>query len=292
LKYLGYEIGGFKAYITSDVLIGSGLSSSAAFENLVGMAISSLYNDSSIEPVVLAEVSQYSEREFYGKPCGLMDQMASSIGGVVKIDFKNPKAPKYQSVELNLSNHNTSLCIVDTRASHEGLTDEYAAIPNEMIKVAGFFNKNTLSQVEEDLFYENMPELRSVFGDRAVLRCMHYYEENKRVNLAVDLLINNDFDGFKEIVKSSGDSSYKYLQNIYAASNIKEQSMSIALAMSEKILQKNGVCRVHGGGFAGTIQAFVDENFVKTYKEKIEAVFGKDSCLVLQIRKYGTITVL
>ncbi len=292
LKSLGYKIGGFNACITSDVLIGSGLSSSAAFENLIGIIISSLYNDGKIEPVELAKAGQYAEKEYYGKPCGLMDQMASSIGGLVSIDFKNKDNIDYNRIELDLSKHNSCLCIIDTKASHEGLTNEYSAIPNEMNKIANHYDTLKLRDVDEEVFYKDIIILREKYGDRAVLRAMHFFEENKRVNKCVEALKESDFIKFKSIVKSSGDSSFKYLQNIFSQNNINEQSMSIALFMTEKILGDHGVCRVHGGGFAGTIQAFVDEEYVHTYKQNIENVFGEGICLILKIRKYGAMIVI
>ena len=292
LKSLGYKVGGFNACITSDVLIGSGLSSSAAYENLIGIIISSLYNDGKIEPVELAKAGQYAEKEYYGKPCGLMDQMASSIGGLVSIDFKNKDNIDFNRIELDLSKHNSCLCIIDTKASHEGLTNEYSAIPNEMNKIASHYDKSKLRDVDEEVFYKDIIILREKYGDRAVLRAMHFFEENKRVSKCVEALKESNFINFKSIVKSSGDSSYKYLQNIYSQQNINEQSMSIALFMTEKILGDYGVCRVHGGGFAGTIQAFVDEEYVNTYKHNIEKVFGEGSCLILKIRKYGAMIVI
>lgn len=291
LKSLGYKIGGFNACITSDVLIGSGLSSSAAFENLIGIIISYLYNDGKIEPVELAKAGQYAEREYYGKPCGLMDQMASSIGGLVYIDF-NGEMPTFNKIKLDLSKHNSSLCIVDTKASHEGLTNEYAAIPYEMSKIANHYGKSKLREVNEEEFYKDINILREKYGDRAILRAIHFFEENKRVYDCVKKLQEDNFIEFKSIIKSSGDSSYKYLQNVFSQHNINEQSMSIALFMTEKILGNHGVFRVHGGGFAGTIQAFVDEDYVQAYKQSIENVFGKGSCLVLKIRKYGAMVVI
>lgn len=292
LKSLGYKIGGFNACITSDVLIGSGLSSSAAFENLIGIIVSCLYNNVEIDPVELAKAGQFAEKEYYGKPCGLMDQMASSMGGLVCIDFKNNKNIEYNKIELDLSKHKSCLCIIDTKASHEGLTNEYSNIPNEMNKIASHYDKSKLRDLDEEAFYKDLIILREKYGDRAVLRAMHFFEENKRVYECVQALRDSDFNKFKRIIKSSGDSSFKYLQNIYSQQNINEQSMSIALFMTEKILGDYGVCRVHGGGFAGTIQAFVDESYVHIYKEKIEKVFGKDSCLILKIRKYGAMKVI
>ncbi|MEG2915954.1 MAG: galactokinase family protein [Oscillospiraceae bacterium] len=292
LNKLGYKLGGFNAYMTSDVLIGSGLSSSAAFENLIGSIISELFNSGKIDPVTIAKTSQFAEKVYYGKPCGLMDQMASSIGGVIKIDFKDTENPEYEKIDFDLEKYKNSLCIIDTKASHEGLTDEYSAIPYEMGEIAQFFGKNVLREVDEDLFYENINLLREKFGDRAVLRTIHFFQEDRRVINEVKSLLDDDFESFKYYFKKSANSSFKYLQNIYSSSNIENQSVSLALAISGKHLQNNGVARVHGGGFAGTIQAFVNDDYVETYKSIMEKVFGTDSCLILKIRKYGTIKVL
>ncbi|MEF9983769.1 MAG: galactokinase family protein [Oscillospiraceae bacterium] len=292
LNKLGYKLGGFNAYMTSDVLIGSGLSSSAAFENLIGSIISELFNSGKIDPVTIAKTSQFAEKVYYGKPCGLMDQMASSIGGVIKIDFKDTENPEYEKINFDLEKYKNSLCIIDTKASHEGLTDEYSAIPYEMGEIAQFFGKNVLREVDEDLFYENINLLREKFGDRAVLRTIHFFQEDRRVINEVKSLLDDDFESFKYYFKKSANSSFKYLQNIYSPSNIENQSVSLALAISGKHLQNNGVARVHGGGFAGTIQAFVNDDYVETYKSIMEKVFGTDSCLILKIRKYGTIKVL
>ncbi|MEG0898730.1 MAG: galactokinase family protein [Oscillospiraceae bacterium] len=292
LNKLGYKLGGFNAYMTSDVLIGSGLSSSAAFENLIGSIISELFNSGKIDPVTIAKTSQFAEKVYYGKPCGLMDQMASSIGGVIKIDFKDTENPEYEKIDFDLEKYKNSLCIIDTKASHEGLTDEYSAIPYEMGEIAQFFGKNVLREVDEDLFYENINVLREKFGDRAVLRTIHFFQEDRRVINEVKSLLDDDFESFKYYFKKSANSSFKYLQNIYSSSNIENQSVSLALAISGKHLQNNGVARVHGGGFAGTIQAFVNDDYVETYKSIMEKVFGTDSCLILKIRKYGTIKVL
>ncbi|MEG1621271.1 MAG: galactokinase family protein [Oscillospiraceae bacterium] len=292
LNKLGYKLGGFNAYMTSDVLIGSGLSSSAAFENLIGSIISELFNSGKIDPVTIAKTSQFAEKVYYGKPCGLMDQMASSIGGVIKIDFKDTENPEYEKINFDLEKYKNSLCIIDTKASHEGLTDEYSAIPYEMGEIAQFFGKNVLREVDEDLFYENINVLREKFGDRAVLRTIHFFQEDRRVINEVKSLLDDDFESFKYYFKKSANSSFKYLQNIYSSSNIENQSVSLALAISGKHLQNNGVARVHGGGFAGTIQAFVNDDYVETYKSIMEKVFGTDSCLILKIRKYGTIKVL
>lgn len=287
LKELGYNVGGFNAFITSDVLMGAGLSSSAAFETIIGTIISGLYNDTTIDPVVIAQVGQYAENVYFGKPCGLMDQCASSVGSLINIDFNDVAKPIVNKVDVDFSKFGHSLCIVDTKGSHADLTDEYAAIPMEMKKVANYFGKEFLREVDEEDFFNDIVGARKACQDRAVLRAIHLFEENKRVDQEVKALNNSDFETFKKVVKESGDSSYKFLQNVYANCDVQNQSVSIGLAMSEKIIGRNGVCRVHGGGFAGTIQAFVKDEFVTAYKTEIERVFGKGSCHVLKVRKYG-----
>lgn len=292
LKELGYHIGGFKGYFTSDVLQGSGLSSSAAFEVMIGTVLSGLYNDMSIDPIVIAQIGQYAENIYFGKPCGLMDQCACSVGGLIHIDFKEPKLPIVEAIDVDFSKFEQSLCIVDVHASHADLTDEYASIPYEMKEVAKYFGKEFLRDVDEKEFYQQLPKVREATNDRAILRAIHLFEENKRVEKIVKALKDENLEAFKDIIKASGDSSFKYLQNVYPNSDIFNQSVSLALALSENILGKRGVCRVHGGGFAGTIQAFVDDCYVETYKEMIEKIFGKGSCHVLKIRKYGGKKVL
>ncbi|WP_308698270.1 galactokinase family protein [uncultured Thomasclavelia sp.] len=287
LKELNYQIGGFNAFITSDVIMGAGLSSSAAFETIIGTILSGLYNDMTVDPVLIAQIGQYAENVYFGKPCGLMDQCASSVGSLINIDFKDIDKPVVRKVDVDFSKFEHSLCIVDTKGSHADLTDEYAAIPAEMKKIANYFNKEFLREVDEQEFFDNIAKVREIGNDRAVLRAIHLFTENKRVDLQVAALNAGDFDEFKRLIKASGDSSYKFLQNVYANSDVFNQSVSIGLAMSEKILGDNGVCRVHGGGFAGTIQAFVKDSYVDTYKTEIEKVFGKDSCHILKVRKYG-----
>lgn len=291
-QQLGFQIGGFNAYMTSDVFQGSGLSSSAAFEVMIGTVLSGIYNEMKVDPVTIGQVGQYSENVYFGKPCGLMDQCACSVGNLIHIDFKNNEQPLVNKIDVDFSKFGYSLCIVDVHASHADLTSDYASIPEEMKKVAQFFGKEVLSDVDEDEFYAHLPEVRKAVLDRAVLRAMHLFAENKRVQKADLALKENDFETFKAIVKESGNSSFKYLQNIYSNHYVDQQAVSIALALSEKILEDQGVCRVHGGGFAGTIQAFVKNEFVSKYKEEIEKYFGKGSCHILKIRKYGGIKIL
>ena len=292
LKEEGYEIGGFEAYVTSDVLNGAGMSSSAAFEVLIGNILSGLYNEGNISPVLIAQAGQYAENVFFGKPCGLMDQMASSVGNLIFIDFADVKNPVIKKVNVNFEDFNHSLCIVDTKGSHADLTDEYAAIPEEMKRVAAYFGKEILKQVDKNEFYTNIPERRKVAGDRAVLRAMHWFEETDRVIDQVNALEEENFEEFKKLIKSSGDSSFKYLQNVYSVKNLSRQEMAVGLALSDVILKGKGVSRVHGGGFAGTIQAFVPNDIVDIYKKNMEDIFGEDACHVLKIRKYGGMKVL
>ena len=288
----GGQIGGFQAYVTSDVLNGAGMSSSAAFEVLLGNILSGLYNDMKVSPVLIAQIGQYAENVYFGKPCGLMDQMASSVGGLINIDFKDPEKPVVKRVNVDFEEYGHSLCIVDTKGSHADLTDDYAAIPEEMKKVANFFDEDVLRKVDKNDFYLNLPKIREILGDRAVLRAMHLFEENKRVDEEVKALEAGDFEMFKKLVKASGDSSFKYLQNVYSGHDLQNQSVSIGLAVSDVALGERGVSRVHGGGFAGTIQAFVPNDIVGMYKETMEHVFGEGACHILKVRSYGGMKVL
>ncbi len=288
---LGYKIGGFDAYTTSNVLKGSGLSSSAAFEVLVCTLLNSLYNDEKMDSVEKAIVSQYAENVFFGKPCGLMDQMACSYGGFVGIDFNDPQKPIIEKVNFDFSAVNHSLCIVDTGGCHADLTPDYAAVPAEMKSVAKVLGKEVLRDVDEAEFYSNIPELREKTNDRAVLRAIHFFNDNRRAVTLKNLLKENDFEGFKKIIIESGRSSLQSLQNVYSSANPSEQGLTLALALTEKILNGKGAFRVHGGGFAGTIQAFVPNEILSTYKTEIEKVFGEGKCYVLSIRPVGGVEV-
>ena len=283
----GYNVGGFRAYATSDVLIGAGLSSSAAFETLIGTILSGLYNAMSISAIEVAIIGQYAENVYFGKPCGLMDQMACSVGNLVHIDFKDPKKPEVEKLDFNMSEYGYSLCITDTKGSHADLTDEYAAVPMEMKSIAKHFGKEVLRDVDYLSVLKAIPELREKYGDRSVLRALHFFNENERVQKEVNALKNKDIALFLENVKASGDSSFKYLQNVYSGSDIENQNISVALMMSDISLKEEGVSRVHGGGFAGTIQAFVKNEYVESYKILMDNVFGEGSCKDLRIRKYG-----
>ena len=293
LKELGYNIGGFKAFITSDVLVGAGLSSSAAFETIIGTIIDGLYNDMSIDMVTIAKVGQYAENVYFGKPCGLMDQCACAVGGLIFIDFKDTEHPVVNHVDVDFSKYDHSLCIVDTKGSHADLTDAYGAIPTEMKDVAHYFGKEFLREVDEKEFFDHIADVRAaVKNDREILRAIHFFKENARVPQIVEALNNDDFDLFKKLIKESGNSSYKFLQNVYADFDYKHQAVSAGLALSEIILGDHGVARVHGGGFAGTIQAFVENDFVVEYKSQIEKLFGEGSCHVLKVRKLGGCKVM
>lgn len=286
-KQLGYSIGGFDAYTTSNVLKGSGLSSSAAFENLIGTILNHNFNDAKISDVEIAIISQYAENVYFGKACGLMDQMASSVGGFSSMDFNDPKNPIIEKVDFDFAHSGYSLCVVDTKGNHADLTPDYVAIPTEMKSVANVFKKEVLRDVDENEFYKNIKTVREKTSDRAVMRAIHFFNDNKNAKDEAIALKNNDFETFKTIVKNSGNSSFKYLQNIFSTSCPLEQGVGLGLAISEKVLGDNGVCRVHGGGFAGTIQAFVKKDFVLTYKKALEDIFGEGSCYVLSIRSIG-----
>ncbi|MBO4449700.1 MAG: galactokinase [Clostridiales bacterium] len=292
LKDEGFSLGGFNAYITSDVLIGAGLSSSAAFETLIGTIVSGLFNDMKIDPVTIAKIGQYAENAYFGKPCGLMDQMACSVGNLVHIDFENPSDPIVEKVDFDFTKAGYLLCITNTGGSHADLTDEYAAVPAEMKKVASLLGYEFLRPVAFDDVINNIVMLREKAGDRAVLRAIHFVNETNRAHAEANALKSGDLDGFLELVKESGDSSFKYLQNVYTNKDISVQNVSIALAVSDTILDSDEAARVHGGGFAGTIQAFVKKEHAANYQDYMDKVFGKGACEILAIRKFGGIRVI
>ena len=292
LRNRGFYIGGFSAYITSDVLIGAGLSSSAAFETIIGSILNGLYNDMAISPVEIAIIGQYAENVYFGKPCGLLDQMTSSVGSLVHVDFADPAKPVVEKVDYDISGQGYSLCIVDTKGSHADLTDDYAAIPAEMKKAAACFGKEFMIEVPRQTLLAGIGKVREEAGDRAALRAIHFVEENERVKKEVRALKDNDFSTFLKTVEASGNSSFKYLQNVYSSHDVAHQNVSVALAASDVILDDEEVCRVHGGGFAGTIQAFVKNEHVAGYKSYMDLIFGEGSCAVLMIRKYGGMQVM
>ncbi|MBO5912398.1 MAG: galactokinase [Clostridia bacterium] len=283
----GYNIGGFVAYTTSNVLKGSGLSSSAAFEVLIGNILSGLYNNNSVDPVEIAKIAQRAENIYFGKPCGLMDQMASSVGGFVGIDFNDPSKPIIEKVAFDIGAHGHKLVIVNTGGNHADLTQDYADITIECKKVSEYFGKTHLRDVDVDFFYASIGDLRAKVGDRAVLRAIHFFNDNQRAIDEKNALKEGRFDDFLRISKNSGRSSFQYLQNVYSPSNPSEQGLSLALSLASKALEHRGAYRVHGGGFAGTIQAFVPDDLLENYLKIMSNVFGKDSCYVLNIRPIG-----
>lgn len=290
-KELGYKIGGFYAYINGCVPKGSGLSSSASYEVLIGTIISHLYNKGNIPALEIAKIGQWAENNYFGKPCGLMDQTACAVGGLVSIDFKNPKNPVVTPVPFDFVSTNFSLIITDTGGSHANLNDDYAAIPKEMKSVAQFFNKEVLREISLNDLLENSQKIRKQCGDRAFLRAFHFFNENERVKHQVEALQNNDFTNFLRLINQSGFSSYMYNQNIFTPSCLQEQGVAVGLALSEMVLKHCGAWRVHGGGIAGTIQAFVPDNKVEEYITTLENTFGKGSCHQLFIRPKGSILV-
>lgn len=290
-EQLGCTVRGFDAHVSSTVLPGSGLSSSAAFEVLMGTVINVLFFGGRATATQIAAIGQYAENVYFGKPCGLMDQMASAVGGLVFIDFCDPEVPVVKKVDFDFSACGYALCIIDTRASHADLTDEYAAVPAEMKAVAAYFGKDVLTQVREQDFYVAIPALRASCGDRAVLRAIHFYEENSRVQRQTAALKRGDFDAFLELVKESGRSSYMYLQNVIVSGSKAHQNVALTLALCEKNLQGKGAFRVHGGGFAGTVQAFVPLDMLDAFRTGMEAVLGQGSCQVLTIRPEGGVEI-
>ena len=280
----GHRWGGFRACIESSVLGGSGLSSSAAFEVLTGTILNTLYNDGALAPAELAMIGQVAENVHFGKPCGLMDQMASALGGVITIDFQHPKAPVVRKLNVDFNAAGWSLCIVNTKGSHADLTPEYAAIKGEMIQVAAHFGRSVLREVPEQSFYDEIPSLAGRFSHRALLRAIHFFEENHRVDAMVVALEAGKIDDYLTLVNSSGRSSAQYLQNTYAPQRPAEQPIPLALALTERFLAGSGACRVHGGGFAGTIQAYVPLQRRREYAKTMEAVYGPGSVIELSVR--------
>ncbi len=291
-KQMGADVKGFDAYVTSTVLAGSGLSSSAAFEVLMGTIINHLYYGAKATAVEVAQIGQWAENVYFGKPCGLMDQTASSVGNIIGIDFADTANPVVEKFDFDFEKSGYALCIIDSGADHADLTDEYAAIPYELKEVCAIFGKEYLRDVNEDEFYTNIAKVRETCGDRATLRAMHIFAENKRVALQQQALKNNDFDTFLKYVTESGLSSWRMLQNVTPAGRKKHQEVAFALALAEKLLAgKKGACRVHGGGFAGTIQAFVPLADLDGFKTAMENALGRGSCHVLSIRAEGGILV-
>ena len=290
-KEMGVSVEGFDAYTTSDVIRGGGISSSAAFEILVCTIINEHYNKGNGSPLDMARIGWFAETTYFGKKCGLLDQTVSSFGGLVGIDFADVVNPIIEKIDYNFVQSGYTLCITDTKSSHEDLTDDYVAIREEMEGVASFFGKKVLSQVDEAAFYESISELREKLSDRAVMRAAHFFDETRRAKEEAESLKNGDFDTFLKLVNESGDSSSALLQNLYSTKHPTRQDLPLAIMVSKRILGGKGAVRVHGGGFAGTIQAFVPNDLVEAYATEIEKIFGKGACLKLTIRPVGGVEI-
>lgn len=284
---MGCRLQGFDAYVESTVLPGSGLSSSAAYEVLVGTIINHLFFDAKVSQPEIAQIGQYAENVFFGKPCGLMDQTASAVGGLVTIDFADKDHPVIRPVDFDFSTTGHALCIIDSRADHADLTDEYAAVTRELKEVSRFFGKEVITEIPEEEFYAGLSKLREVCPDRAVMRAIHEYNENRRVPQQVACLERGDFEGFLKLTKESGFSSWMYLQNVIPLGYVDQQAMAVALALCEHYLQGKGAYRVHGGGFAGTVQAFVPVEILESFRQGIDGALGEGACHVLDIRPQG-----
>ncbi len=284
----GYKVGGFDAYTTSNVLKGSGISSSAAFEVMVGNILNYLYNDGRVSNVEIAKMAQFAENKYFGKPCGLMDQTACAVGGFITIDFADPTSPVIEKMDFDLGKAGYALCIVNTGGNHADLNEDYASVPAEMKAVAAVLGVPVLRETDEAALIANIAKVRETCGDRALMRAMHFFAENKRVGAQVEALRAGDMEGFKAGVVASGNSSFKYLQNVYTTKNVAEQGLSLALCLTEDYLAGTGaVCRVHGGGFAGTIQAFVPLCKVADYAAYMDSIFGEHACHILSVRRDG-----
>ena len=287
-KNSSYSVGGYNAYATTEVLKGSGISSSAAFEVMIGNIFNYLYNGGAVSNVEIAKLSQYAENVYLGKPCGLMDQMACAVGGFVYIDFEDPKNPIVDPIAFSLTDAGYSLCIVNTGGNHADLNDDYASVPQEMKSAAKEFGRDALRGLTEADIVAKIPELRETVGDRAVLRALHFVRENDRVGVIRDALKNSDVEGFLNGVLKSGASSFMYLQNVYTTINVKEQGLSLALALTDGYLNgKGGAFRVHGGGFAGTIQVFIKNEYTEEFASLMDSVFGAGAAMILKIRPLG-----
>lgn len=287
----GVEIGGFDAYVTSDVMGGAGLSSSASFEVLIATIINEHYNNNAADNKEIAKIGQYAEIEYFGKQCGLMDQMACASGGLVFIDFNDTDNPEVKNLMYDFAKDNLSICITDTKCSHADLTDDYVAVPAEMKQVAKYFNEPYLRNVSEEAFYDSIPSLRFGVNDRAVMRAAHFFDENKRAMGEAEALGNGNAAEFLEIVNKSGNSSESLLQNLYSTKTPTNQAIPLAIMMSKRVLAGEGAVRVHGGGFAGTIQAFVPDSKLEKYIEVMDGLFGAGSCHIVRIRPCGGVRI-
>ena len=287
----GIKVEGFDMYCTSDVISGGGISSSASFETLICTIINNQYNECKSEAFEIAQIGWFAENVYFGKKCGLLDQTVAAFGGLVSIDFKDNKNPVIEKINFSFRDFGYYLCITDTKSSHANLTDDYDSITDEMKQVASCFGAEVLNDVDENLFYENIPSLRKTCPDRAILRAIHFFDETKRAKQEADALKAKDIHQFLKLVNESGDSSCALLQNLYSCKNPLNQEIPLAIALSKKILKDSGAVRVHGGGFAGTIQAFVPENLVNEYTKSMDKLFGKDSCLKLNVRPVGGVEI-
>ncbi len=284
----GCSLQGFDARVRSSVLPGSGLSSSAAFEVLMGTICNELFFDKRLSAVQVAQIGQWAENVYFGKPCGLLDQMACAVGGMVFMDFADPAAPVVERLDFDFSAAGHALCILDVGADHAGMSGEYAAVPGELNALSALFGKSVLREIPEAEFFAKLPEVRHRVPDRAILRAVHFYQENRRVRKQADALRQNDFDTFLRLVNESGRSSWMYVQNVIPAGAVEHQDMAVALALCDTLLDGHGAFRVHGGGFAGTVQAFVPMDRLDGFRAEIERVLGKGSCHVLSIRSEGS----
>ncbi len=288
-----HAIGGFDAYSTTEVLKGSGISSSAAFEVMIGNIMNHLYNDGAVSTVEIAQLSQYAENVFFGKPCGLMDQTACAVGGFVFIDFENPEKPVIEPIDASLSEKGYMLCIVNTGGNHADLNEDYASVPAEMKGVAALLGREVLRGLDEKELLSHAKEIREKLGDRALLRAMHFLRENERVIAAKAALIAGDLKAFFAEIRASGHSSFEYLQNVYTVKAVDEQGLSLALALTDGFMQTHeGAFRVHGGGFAGTILAFVKAEDVESYVQHMDAVLGEGATMRLRVRPIGATRLL
>lgn len=281
----GCRIGGFDAKVSSTVPPGSGLSSSAAFEVLVGRMINGLFFEDKLTPLQIAQIGQYAENAYFGKPCGLMDQAASSVGGLVYMDFHDPARPAVERVEYDFDGCGYTLCIIDSGADHEGMTEAYAAIPEELRRVCRVFGREYLRDVDESEFYARLPEVRRAAGDRGTLRAMHVFDDDRRAREQAEALRNNDFDRFLKLVNDSGESSWQYLQNVIPSGSGERQSMAFTIALCKRLLNGRGAVRVQGGGFAGAALAFVPDGEFDEFREGVEGVLGAGCCHRLSITR-------
>ncbi|HDP98437.1 MAG TPA: galactokinase [bacterium] len=290
-RQLGFKVGGFSAFVSSEVMPGSGLSSSASIEVLIATILNYLFNNGAVPKEQIALISQYAENEYFGKPCGLMDQIICAIGGVVSIDFKEPQHPVIKNINFDFNNTDYRLLVVNTGGNHADLTPDYAAITAEMKAVARELGAEVCRDINMDRFFQEIRSLRSLTGDRSILRALHFLTENERVLHQVGALEQGDFKKFLSLVNESGNSSFKWLQNVYSTQNANQQGLGLALALTELFLNQTGAgaCRVHGGGFAGTIQVFLPEKEVQRYASFIETIFGAGVAINLRIRKLGAV---